>query len=72
LLWCLQTCFVVVDKYSACDVEKVETEPEEVEDKEFKEDNWLHWCVCKCTKSGSFEWRFFFFSRAFDFDFFLS
>jgi hypothetical protein len=27
-----------VDKSNACDVEKVKTEPEEVEDKEFKED----------------------------------
>jgi hypothetical protein len=38
LLWCLQTCFFYVDKSNACDVEKVKTEPEEVEDKEFKED----------------------------------
>jgi hypothetical protein len=30
-------CFYV-DKSNACDVEKVKTEPEEVEDKEFKED----------------------------------
>ena len=22
--------------------------------------NWLHWCVCECTKSGSVEWRCFF------------
>ena len=28
----------VGDKSNACDVEKVETEPEEFEDKEFKED----------------------------------
>jgi hypothetical protein len=30
--------FFYVDKSNACDVEKVKTEPEEVEDKEFKED----------------------------------
>jgi hypothetical protein len=30
-------CFLV-DKSNACDVEKVKTEPEEVEDKEFKKD----------------------------------
>jgi hypothetical protein len=39
LLWCLQTClFFYVDKFNACDVEKVKTEHVEVEDKEFKED----------------------------------
>jgi hypothetical protein len=38
LIWCLQTCFFYVDKSNACDVEKVKTEPKEVEDKEFKED----------------------------------
>jgi hypothetical protein len=38
LLRCLQTCFFYVDKSNAFDVEKVKTEPEEVEDKEFKED----------------------------------
>jgi hypothetical protein len=38
LLWCLQTCVFYVDKSNACDVEEVKTEPEEVEDKEFKED----------------------------------
>jgi hypothetical protein len=31
--------FFYVDKSNACDVEKVKTEPEEVEVKEFKEDN---------------------------------
>jgi hypothetical protein len=30
--------FLYVDKSNACDVEKVKTTPEEVEDKEFKED----------------------------------
>jgi hypothetical protein len=30
--------FFYVDKSNACDVEKVKTEPEVVEDKEFKED----------------------------------
>ena len=30
--------FFNVDKSNACDVEKVKTEPEEAEDKEFKED----------------------------------
>jgi hypothetical protein len=30
--------YFYVDKSDACDVEKVKTEPEEVEDKEFKED----------------------------------
>jgi hypothetical protein len=38
LLCCLQTCFFYVDKSNDCDVEKVKTEAEEVEDKEFKED----------------------------------
>jgi hypothetical protein len=36
LLWCLQTCFFFVS--NARDAEKVKTELEEVEDKEFKED----------------------------------
>jgi hypothetical protein len=30
--------FFNVDKSNACDVEKVKTEPEEVEDNQFKED----------------------------------
>jgi hypothetical protein len=30
--------FCYVDKSNACDVEKVKTEPEKVEDKEFKEE----------------------------------
>jgi hypothetical protein len=30
--------FFCVDKSNACDVEKVKTEPEDFEDKEFKED----------------------------------
>ena len=37
-LWCPQTCVFYVDKSNACDVEKVKTEPEQIEDKEFKED----------------------------------
>jgi hypothetical protein len=34
-------CFVF-DKSNDCDVEKVKTEPKEVEDKEFKEDKKRH------------------------------
>jgi hypothetical protein len=42
LLWCLQIVFFYVDKSNAWDVEKVKTEPEEVDDKEFKEHKKKH------------------------------
>jgi hypothetical protein len=38
LLTMFRNVFFYVDKSNHCDVEKIKTEPEEVEEKEFKED----------------------------------